>query len=205
MILRLPNSLNVLCIATNNVHKINEIRTIIDSKIKLVSLEEINCPEELPETSDTIEGNSLQKAKYVFDKFKIPCFSDDTGLEVEALEGAPGVYSARYAGEHKSSEDNISLLLKNLESKSNRSARFRTVITLLGIENDAVFFEGIVNGRITQERRGISGFGYDPVFIPDGYQKTYAEMTLQEKSSFSHRAIALKKLEHYLKNVAITR
>jgi XTP/dITP diphosphohydrolase len=205
MTLRLLNPINVLCVATNNIHKINEIRTIIDSKIKLVSLEEINCLEELPETSDTIEGNSLQKAKYVFDKFKIPCFSDDTGLEVEALDGAPGVYSARYAGEHKSSEDNISLLLKNLETKSNRRARFRTVITLLGIENDAVFFEGIVNGSVITERRGVSGFGYDPVFIPDGYQKTYGEMTLQEKSSFSHRAIALKKLENYLKNLPTTR
>ncbi len=203
--LSLLNSINSLCVATNNVHKINEIRAIIDSKINLVSLEEIKCQEELPETCDTIEGNSLQKAKYVFDKFKIPCFADDTGLEVESLEGAPGVYSARYAGEHKSSNDNINLLLKNLESKPNRRARFRTVITLLGIENDALFFEGIVNGSITKERKGISGFGYDPIFIPDGYKMTFAEMSLHEKSSFSHRAIALKKLEHYLKNLTITR
>lgn len=194
-----------LCFATNNKHKLEEANDIIGPSIHIVSLEDINCSEELPETRDTLQGNSLQKAEYIFIHYKVPCFADDTGLEVEALEGAPGVYSARYAGEHKSSSDNVSLLLKNLESKSNRRARFRTVITLLGVENDAVFFEGIVTGSITTEQRGVSGFGYDPVFIPDGYEKTYAEMTLQEKSSFSHRAIALKKLEHYLRNLPITR
>ena len=194
-----------LCFATNNKHKLEEANDIIGPGIEIVSLQDIKCDEELAETSDTLQGNSLQKAEYVFGRYKIPCFADDTGLEVEALDGAPGVYSARYAGEHKSSDDNISLLLKNLESKSTRRARFRTVITLLGAENGAVFFEGVVNGNITKERKGISGFGYDPVFIPDGYEKTYAEMSLQEKSSFSHRAIALKKLEHYLKNLAISR
>ena len=189
-----------LCFATNNLHKLDEVRAAMPSEIKILSLSDINCFEELPETMPTLEGNSLQKAEYVFHNYHIPCFADDTGLEVEVLGGEPGVYSARYAGEHKSSNDNINLLLSNLIDKANRKARFRTVITLLGIESAPVYFEGIVPGVITHERKGSSGFGYDPVFIPDGYTKTYAEMTLQEKSSLSHRAMAMKKLEHYLKS-----
>ena len=194
-----------LCFATNNKHKVEEANDIIGPDIDIVSLEEIDCREELPETSDTLEGNSFQKADFVFSHYKLPCFADDTGLEVEALMGAPGVYSARYAGEHKSSHDNISLLLENLEGKSNRSARFRTIITLMGIQQEPLYFEGVVSGTIIQERKGISGFGYDSVFVPEGYEKTYAEMSLQEKSLLSHRAIALKKLEHYLKNLPVTR
>ena len=189
-----------LCFATNNKHKLEEARDIARDHFKIVSLEEINCFEELPETMPTLEGNSLQKAEYVFQKYHVPCFADDTGLEVESLNDEPGVFSARYAGEHKSSHENINLLLKNLGDEKNRKARFRTVITLLGLVPTPLYFEGVVPGVITLERRGSSGFGYDPVFIPDGFDKTYAEMTLQQKSSLSHRAIALKKLEHYLKN-----
>jgi XTP/dITP diphosphohydrolase len=188
------------CFATNNNHKLSEAKDIAGSDFEIVSLKEIDCFEELPETSPTLEGNSFQKADFVFRKYNIPCFADDTGLEVDALNGAPGVYSARYAGEHKSSSDNIDLLLKELRSETNRTARFRTVITLLGLTPDPVYFEGVVDGTIINERRGTFGFGYDPIFIPAGYSQTYAEMNLREKSSLSHRAIAVKKLGDYLKN-----
>jgi XTP/dITP diphosphohydrolase len=187
------------CVATNNRHKLEEIQDIIGADVDLVSLSDIGCFEELPETQSTLEGNSLQKAEHVFQNYKVPCFADDTGLEVEALNGEPGVYSARYAGEHKNSDDNIDLLLKKLNNISNRKGRFRTVITLVGFHEQPVAFEGIVDGAIINERRGSSGFGYDPVFIPEGYTKTFAEMTLQEKSMLSHRAIALRKLETFLK------
>ena len=158
----------------------------------------------MPETRPTLEGNSLQKAEFVFQKYKVPCFADDTGLEVEALHGEPGVYSARYAGEHKNSNDNINLLLQKLGANENRKARFRTVITLLGLDEEPLYFEGIVEA-ITNKRKGTFGFGYDPVFIPEGFKKTYAEMNLQEKSSLSHRAIAVKKLGEYLKSRTISR
>jgi XTP/dITP diphosphohydrolase len=190
-----------LCFATNNSHKLEEVRHAI-KHFQIVSLEEINCFEELPETRDTLEGNSLQKAEYVFDKYKIPCFADDTGLEVEALNNGPGVYSARYAGPQRNAEDNIDLLHKNLLGKSNLNARFRTVISLVGLEPSPVLFEGIVSGSITLDRRGTSGFGYDPVFLPQGYAKTYAEMTMDEKNELSHRARAVKKLEAYLTSTA---
>lgn len=189
-----------LCFATNNHNKLREAKDIAADGFQIVSLEDINCFEELPETQPTLEGNSLQKAKFVFQNYKVPCFADDTGLEVEALHGEPGVYSARYAGEHKNSNDNIDLLLKKLSGQPNRKAKFRTVITLIGLEKEPAYFEGVVKGTIISERRGNEGFGYDPVFIPDGYSKTYAEMTLQEKSALSHRAIAVKKLEQYLRN-----
>lgn len=190
-----------LCFATNNSHKLEEVRHAI-RHFQIVSLEEINCFEELPETRDTLEGNSLQKAEYVFDNYKVPCFADDTGLEVEALNNDPGVYSARYAGPQRSADDNINLLLKNLNGKSNRYARFRTVISLVGLQSSPTTFEGIIAGSITLERRGTSGFGYDPVFLPEGYSKTFAEMSMDEKNELSHRARAVKKLEAYLANAA---
>ena len=190
-----------LCFATNNSHKLEEVRHAI-KHFQIVSLEEINCFEELPETRDTLEGNSLQKAEYVFDKYKVPCFADDTGLEVEALNNAPGVYSARYAGPQRNADDNISLLLKNLQGTSSRKARFRTVISLVGLQASPVLFEGIVSGSITLNRRGTSGFGYDPVFLPQGYATTFAEMSMDEKNELSHRARAVKKLEAYLANTA---
>lgn len=189
----------MICFASNNIHKLEEIRDILGTSIEVASLADIGCFEELPETQPTLEGNSLQKAEFVFQNYNVPCFADDTGLEVEALNGEPGVFSARYAGEHKNSDDNIDLLLKRLQNHLNRNARFRTVVTLVGFHNSPLTFEGIVEGTIITERRGTSGFGYDPVFIPKGYNKTFAEMTLQEKSTLSHRAIAITKLEVYLK------
>jgi XTP/dITP diphosphohydrolase len=194
-----------LCFATNNEHKLAEAKDISGNEFEIVSLKEINCFEELPETRLTLEGNSLQKAEFVFQKYNVPCFADDTGLEVEALNGEPGVFSARYAGDHKNSSDNIDLLLRKLGNEVNRRARFRTVITLLGLEEHPVYFEGVVDGTITNQRRGTFGFGYDPIFIPKGYAKTYAEMNLQDKSALSHRAIAVKKLEDYLKHHIISR
>ena len=190
-----------LCFATNNSHKLEEVKHAI-KHFQIVSLEEINCFEELPETRDTLEGNSLQKAEYVFDKFKVPCFADDTGLEVETLNNVPGVYSARYAGPQRNAEDNINLLLKNLQGNSNRFARFRTVISLVGLQPSPVLFEGIIAGSIILQRRGTSGFGYDPIFLPQGYAKTFAEMSMDEKNELSHRSRAVKKLEAYLAETA---
>jgi XTP/dITP diphosphohydrolase len=187
-----------LCFATNNKHKVDEVKAALPSFFNLKTLADIGCSEELEETAPTLEGNSLQKANYVWSKYKVPCFADDTGLEVEALNGAPGVYSARYAGLQKSSEDNISLLLLQLEGKSNRKARFRTVFTLLGVEEGPVVFEGIVNGTIINEKQGDSGFGYDPVFVPEGFDRTFAQMSLAEKNGLSHRALALRKLVEFL-------
>lgn len=189
-----------LCFATNNAHKLSEVRHVAGPHIEILSLQEIKCFEELPETRDTLEGNSLQKAEYVHAHYNIPCFADDTGLEVAALQGRPGVDSAHYAGPQRSSEDNIALLLKNLQGQSNRSAQFRTIITLIGLTPEPVFFEGIVKGTIIAKPQGTSGFGYDPVFVPDGHTATFAEMTMDAKNQLSHRARALKKLEDYLKN-----
>lgn len=186
------------CFASNNKHKLEEIKSVVGRKFEIVSLADIKCNEELPETRNTLEGNSLQKAEYILQHYNTPCFADDTGLEVEALHGAPGVYSARYAGNHRSNDDNIALLLQNLKSDTNRKAQFRTVITLIGVEAEPVFFEGIICGEIITEKRGSSGFGYDPVFVPEGHSRTFAEMTLEEKNQLSHRAIAVKKLAEYL-------
>jgi XTP/dITP diphosphohydrolase len=188
----------MVCFATNNQHKIEEVRALLSPDFPLVGLDEIGCYEDLPETQATLEGNSLQKAEFVFNNFKVSCFADDTGLEVTSLNGDPGVYSARYAGPQRNSTENINLLLKNLQGIANREARFRTVITLI---TPAVTkqFEGIVEGYIIDELRGSSGFGYDPVFIPKGFDKTLAEMTLAEKNLISHRALALQKLVGYLK------
>ena len=188
-----------LCFATNNKNKLVEVRQILSKEFQLFSLQEIGCNEELPETRDTLEGNSFQKADFVFKKFNTVCFADDSGLEVEALNRAPGIYSARYAGDHKNSDDNIRLLLKNLEGKDNRSAQFKTVITLVGMGAPQTFTGGI-KGSILKEKRGSGGFGYDPIFQPEGNEKTFAEMTLQEKNKFSHRAIAVQKLIAFLKN-----
>lgn len=187
-----------LCFATNNEHKLKEIRALLGNEFSLVGLAEVGCNEELAEDQTTLEGNSLQKAEYVFRKSGTSCFADDTGLEVEVLNNEPGVFSARYAGEQRSAEDNMNLLLKNLSGKDNRNARFRTVITLITPEGIRQF-EGEVHGKIIDEKRGTEGFGYDPIFLPDGFSKTLAEMTLEEKSAISHRARAFKKLIAYLK------
>jgi XTP/dITP diphosphohydrolase len=188
-----------LCFASNNIHKLNEIRPLLEPDFRIVSLSDMGCHEEIPETQPTIEGNALQKAQYVFDKFRVPCFADDTGLEVEALNNAPGVYSARYAGDHKSTADNIHLLLENISGRSNRNARFKSVIALIGL-GPVQIFEGIVKGVILTEKRGAGGFGYDPVFQPVGHTKTFAEMNLTEKNGISHRARAVEKLVRFLEN-----
>lgn len=187
-----------LCFATNNQHKIEEIKTRLGSFFLIKNLGEVGCFEELPETQDSIEGNSIQKAKYVFDHYNVPCFADDTGLEVDALSGEPGVFSARYAGHQRSNEDNIQLVLAKLEGVKNRRARFRTVITLAEADGIATF-EGVVNGVILREKRGTFGFGYDSIFQPEGFTKTFSEMSLTKKSLISHRAIAVDKLIKFLK------
>jgi XTP/dITP diphosphohydrolase len=186
-----------LTLATNNRHKVEEISAVLGDDFEIMSLADIGCTEELPEEQDTLEGNSRQKAEYVFKNYKVSCFADDTGLEVEALHGAPGVHSAHYSGQ-RDSEVNIDLLLKNLDGATNRKARFRTVITLVG-EKGTHQFEGIVNGKILTERRGTGGFGYDSVFLPSRLKKTLAEMDMDEKNEISHRARAVQKLVHFLK------
>jgi XTP/dITP diphosphohydrolase len=185
--------------ATNNEHKIAEVRSILGPDFRVLSLSDFNYARDLPETQNSFKGNALQKARYAFAHFNTPCFADDSGLEVEALNGSPGVLSARYAGRHGNSEENINLLLENLQGIANRSARFKTVIALVTNVADAYFFEGIVNGSILDQRRGAYGFGYDPVFLPDGYSKTFAEMSAREKNAISHRAEAVRKLADYLK------
>ena len=188
-----------LCFATNNLNKIAEISQILGDQFKIQSLNDIGCTLELPENQDTLEGNSLEKARYVFDNYRTSCFADDTGLEVEALDGDPGVLSARYAGLQKDSNDNIDLLLKNLLNEKNRDARFRTIITLITPEG-VNQFEGKIEGQILTSRRGDQGFGYDPIFQPTGYSKSFAELSMKEKNKISHRALAFGKLVNYLKS-----
>ena len=183
--------------ATNNKHKLDEIRKISEGKLEILSLNDINCRTDIPETGTTLEENALIKARFVKDNFGYDCFADDTGLEVKALDGAPGVYSARYAGEDCRAEDNIRKLLTNLEGISDRRAAFRTVIALL-IGDEQYFFEGAIRGKIIDEKRGESGFGYDPVFVPDGYEQTFAELGEDIKNNISHRAIATTKLIRFL-------
>lgn len=187
-----------LCFATNNTHKVKEIQTLLGNSFTLLSLADIGCNEELAEDQHTLEGNSLQKAQYVFDNYNVACFADDTGLEVEALNGEPGVYSARYAGAQRNSTDNIELLLQNLRGKENLKARFRTLVTLI-TEKGTHQFEGILNGEITFEPRGTQGFGYDPVFVAEGYTQTLAQLELSEKNKISHRARAVQKLVLFLR------
>ena len=187
-----------LVFATNNAHKLEEIRAILGDKVEILSLNDIDCHADIPETADTLQGNAVLKAQYIYENYGLDCFADDTGLEVEALNGAPGIYSARYAGgEGHDSEANMKKLLSEMQDKDNRKARFRTVICLIegGKEH---FFEGIVNGSIIRERKGGAGFGYDPVFMPDGYSETFAEMGNDEKNKISHRARAVQKLCEYL-------
>ena len=186
-----------LVFATNNQHKLEEVRAILHDKLHIRSLAEIGCFDEIPETSPTIEGNALQKAQYIAEHFNASCFADDTGLEVEALDGRPGVYSARYAGEAATYDENVDKLLEELKSIPNRRARFKSVVALVDGARE-VLFEGIINGTIINERRGTSGFGYDPVFVPEGYDQTFAEMPPALKNSISHRALAVEKLVNYL-------
>lgn len=187
-----------ICFATNNPNKLNEIRQALSGKVDIISLQEAGCHEELPETQDTLEGNSLQKAAYVVQHYNIDCFADDTGLEVDALDGEPGVYSARYAGEKCNAEDNITKLLNALDGEENRKAQFRTIITLF-LNGEQHTFEGSARGSITHQRSGDSGFGYDPVFQPEGYDYTFAEMSMEEKNNISHRGKAVQLLISFLK------
>ena len=194
--------------ATNNQHKLSEIREILGETIEVLSLKDIGCDVDIPETGTTLEENALQKAQYVYDHYHIDCFADDTGLEVDALDGAPGVYSARYAGDGHDSEANMTKLLQELGENNNRKARFRTVIALIQRKDvcpcgctsikEVHLFEGIVNGEIIRERRGGEGFGYDPIFQPDGYDKTFAQLGMEIKNHISHRARATQKLAEYL-------
>jgi len=186
-----------LVFATNNEHKLREVRAMMPPDIEVLGLSDLKCSDELPETSSSLEGNAMQKARYVKLKFGYDCFADDTGLEVDALCGEPGVYSARYAGPECDSTANIRKLLGNLSGKSNRNARFRTVIALI-IEGSEYLFEGMIYGRITQAMRGSNGFGYDPVFVPDGYKQTFAELDENVKNGISHRARAVRKLTGFL-------
>jgi XTP/dITP diphosphohydrolase len=187
-----------ICFATNNQNKLREIENKLGKAYDIISLSALGHTEELPETHDTLEGNSLEKAQFVYDKYQVNCFADDTGLLVDTLHGEPGVMSARYAGPSKSAENNMNLLLQKLEGEPNRKAKFITVISLI-LEGRIFQFTGEVSGHITKEKAGKGGFGYDPIFVPEGWQKTFAELDLDEKNKISHRANAVAKLVDFLK------
>ena len=187
-----------LVFATNNKHKLQEVRDIVGERVEVLSLADIGCHDDISETADTLQGNALIKARHIYEKYGLDCFADDTGLEVEALDGAPGVYSARYAGEECDSEANMQKLLQKLTGKTNRNAQFRTVIALI-INGEEKLFNGIVKGAIATEKKGDSGFGYDPVFVPEGYSESFAQMSSEMKNSMSHRFRATQQLGEYLK------
>ena len=186
--------------ATHNRHKSEEACQILGPRWTLRNLHDLGQTEEIPETADTLKGNALQKAQYVYDKYHLSCFADDTGLEVEALDGQPGVYSARYAGEHCTFADNVRKLLHEMEGKSNRRACFKTVVALI-LDGETHFFEGRVDGAIIESPRGEEGFGYDPVFVPDGFTETFAEMSAEQKNKISHRGRAMAKLIEFLQTI----
>lgn len=188
-----------LVFATNNQHKLDEVRKVVTGDFEIVSLSEIDCHDDIPETADTLEGNALQKARYIKEHFGYDCFADDTGLEVEALSNAPGIYSARYAGPGHDSEANMNKLLQEMKDKENRKAQFRTAIALI-LNGKEYLFEGIVRGSIITEKRGNSGFGYDPIFVPENCTETFAELGNDIKNQISHRAEAVKKLIEFLSN-----
>jgi XTP/dITP diphosphohydrolase len=189
-----------LVFATHNKHKVSEIKPLLPAPYTLVTLDEIGCNEEIPETGDTLSSNALQKAMYVYDEYKCDCFADDTGLEVNELQGKPGVYSARYAGEAKSAADNIEKLLGEMQEYSDRAATFKTVIALI-LKGKPYLFEGYVKGSIATLGIGTNGFGYDPIFIPEGQKLSFAQMTLQQKNEMSHRARAVQKFVQFLKGL----
>jgi len=190
-----------LVFASNNKNKIKEIQALVPDTIQIISLEAIGCTEEIPETADTIEGNAILKANYITEKYGYNCFADDTGLEVDVLNGAPGVYSARYAGEQKDANDNIDKLLSELKDTTSRNANFKTVICL-NFNGTQQLFTGIINGTIIDKKIGTNGFGYDPIFIAEGYQKTFAELSLEEKATISHRGIAVQQLIRFLSKIS---
>ena len=196
----MEKSVPEIVFATNNPHKLDEARAILAGKVKVLSLSDIGCHDDIPETADTLEGNALIKARWVKDKYGYDCFADDTGLMVDALDGAPGVYSARYAGDHCSPDDNIAKLLKNMEGEGNRKARFATVVALIW-EGKEYLFEGEVKGRISTGHCGKAGFGYDPVFVPEESSLSFAEMAPEEKNAISHRGRAMAKLADFIEKV----
>jgi XTP/dITP diphosphohydrolase len=187
-----------LVFASNNKNKIREMQLLLPGSIQILSLLDIGCLEDIPETAETIEGNAILKANYVTEKFGYNCFADDSGLEVAVLNGAPGVYSARYAGEQKNDNDNMDKVLAKLKGESNRKANFKTVICL-NLNGEQHLFTGIIKGKIIEDKIGSNGFGYDPIFVADGYDKTFAELTIEAKSAISHRGLAVKQLVAFLK------
>ena len=189
-----------LVFATGNIHKLQEVQGLFKEGFALSCLKDVNITEEIPETADNLVDNALQKARYVYEKCGIPCFADDTGLEVDALGGAPGVYSARYAGEQKDSKLNMLLLLKNMNGKTNRNARFRTIIAYIDENAQEHIFEGEIKGKIIENMAGTNGFGYDPIFVPEGYEKTFAELSSEIKNTISHRARAMENFLSYINN-----
>tara|TARA_Y100001933_G_scaffold205579_1_gene208170 strand:- start:956 stop:1531 length:576 start_codon:yes stop_codon:yes gene_type:complete len=188
--------MNEICFVTGNKNKLREVQNLL-TNYKIVSLVDLNFSEDIAETENTIQGNAELKASFIYNKYNIDCFSDDTGLFIDSLGGLPGVKSARYAGENCNSEENINLVLKNLKDKSDRNASFKTVICLI-LNNTRYFFEGVINGKITEEKVGNGGFGYDPIFVPEGFDKTFSELTINEKNAISHRGIAVNKLVNFL-------
>jgi XTP/dITP diphosphohydrolase len=188
-----------LIFATNNAHKLEEVRAMLQPQYSIISLDEIGCHDDIPETAETLEGNALIKAQFVFDKYGLNCFADDTGLEIDALNGEPGVYSARYAGEACIPEDNIKKVLQLLGDSADRNARFRTSIALI-LEGKIHYFEGKVEGNIEFSPKGEQGFGYDPIFTPQGYDKSFAQLSAGEKNEISHRGLAIKKLVEFLQH-----
>lgn len=186
-----------LVFASNNINKIKEIQQLVPPEIQILSLEDIGCNVDIPETANTIEGNAILKANYITEQYGYACFADDSGLEIDALNGAPGVYSARYAGSQRNDEDNMNKVLEKLQNESNRKANFKTVIAL-NMNGEQHLFTGIIKGKIISEKRGTNGFGYDPIFVADGYTKTFAELSMEEKSAISHRGKAVKQLVDFL-------
>ncbi|MBN4051992.1 RdgB/HAM1 family non-canonical purine NTP pyrophosphatase [Cytophagaceae bacterium AH-315-L13] len=191
-----------LVFATNNQHKLQEVREVLGVDFKILSLKDIGCFEELPETHDSLEGNAKEKAEYVFDKHQIDCFADDTGLEIDALNGEPGVYSARFSGDNATFESNMDLVLEKMNKIEKRACKFRTIIHLISGSNNFIF-EGEVEGMISDVKSGKAGFGYDPIFVPKGYDISFAEMTLEEKNKISHRGLAVKKLVTFLSRLKV--
>lgn len=191
-----------LVFATNNSHKLREVQQMLSDKIQILSLQDVECFEDIEETATTLEGNAQLKADHITTKYGYNCFADDTGLEVKSLNGAPGVYSARYGGEPRDAEKNMNKLLTNLEKSNNREAQFRTVIAL-NLDGETHRFEGVCKGEILHERSGDGGFGYDPIFTPKGYEQSFAEMSAEEKNSISHRGIAVEKLVQFLNELSL--
>lgn len=200
---KMSKGIHELVFATNNSHKLKEIKSTLGDALRILSLKDIGCFDELPETSATIRGNAIQKASYVFEKYGMNCFADDTGLEIDELKGRPGVYSSRFAGANASDSENVAKVLHEMKGIEKRAARFKTIMALI-TDKEQKYFEGIINGTIANETKGTGGFGYDPIFYPEGSEKTFAEMNVDEKNKISHRSLAIRQLIAYLNQAYIT-